>query len=59
MGYLAIAHSGLLFTSPFLLTVGFAMLAGFLALGVRYWFRIPIGGIIIALACYMAAIAVS
>lgn len=58
-GYLAINHSALLFASAFLLVVGLAMLVGFLVLGVRYWFRIPIIGIAIALACYVLAIALA
>ena len=58
-GYLAIRHSALLFASAFLLTVGLAMLAGFLALGMRYWFRIPIIGIATALACYVLAFALA
>lgn len=58
-GYLATAHTAILFGSPFLLGVGLLMLGGFLALGLRYWFRIPITGTAIALICYVAAIVMS
>jgi hypothetical protein len=58
-GYLAMAHTAILFGSVFLLGVGLLMLCGFLALGARYWFRIPITGTAIALACYVAAIAMA
>jgi hypothetical protein len=58
-GFLAIAHSQLLFQSPFLLVVGLAMLAGFFALAKVYWFRIPFAGIGISLACYVASIVMS
>ena len=57
-GFLAIAHSQLLFQSPFLLIVGLAMLSGFFVLGKVYWFRVPFIGISISLACYVASIAV-
>ena len=58
-GYLAIAHSQLLFHSPFLLVVGFAMVGGFLALAKVYWFRTPFVCIGISLACYVASIVLS
>lgn len=58
-GFLAIAHSQLLFQSPFLLIVGLVMLGGFFALGKAYWFSIPFNGIRIASACYVASIAAS
>jgi hypothetical protein len=56
-GFLAIAHSQLLFHSPFLLIVGLAMLGGFFVLGKVYWFSVPFTGISISLACYVASIA--
>jgi hypothetical protein len=55
-GFLANAHPEILFESPFLLAVGFAMLGGFAVLGKRYWFRIPFTGIVISLVCYVAGI---
>ena len=58
-GFLAIAHSQLLFRSPFLLILGLAMLAGFFVLGKVYWFSVPFIGISISLACYVASIPAS
>jgi len=58
-GYLAIAAGGLLFASPFLLLVGFAMLAGFVVLGKLYWFSVPFRSICVAFACYVASIALA
>lgn len=55
-GYLAVAHTSLLFRSPFLLVVGLAMLAGYFVLGKAYWFSIPFTGICISLACFIAAV---
>jgi hypothetical protein len=57
--FLAIAHSQLLFQSPFLLIVGLAMLGGFFVLGKVYWFSVPFTGISISLVCYAASIAAS
>jgi hypothetical protein len=58
-GYLAIAHSQLLFRSPFLLIVGLAMLGGLGVLCKVYFFSSPLTGIGISLACYVASIALS
>jgi len=58
-GYLAFVHGQLLFRSPFLLIVGFAMLAGILALCKVYFFSAPFTGIGVALACYVASIVLS
>ena len=58
-GFLALAHSDLLFQSPFLLVIGLAMLGGYLALSKVYFFSVPLAGVSIALACYVASIAVS
>ena len=57
-GYLALAQPQLLFHSPFLLLVGFAMLGGFVVLGKLYWFSIPFAGVSIAFACYIAGVLV-
>lgn len=54
--FLALYHAQLLFHSVYLLSVGFAMLAGLLALGKIYWFRVPFIGIGISLLCYVASI---
>jgi hypothetical protein len=58
-GYLALAHSRLLFQSPFLLVVGLAMLGGLAVLCKVYFFSAPLRGISISLACYVASIALS
>jgi hypothetical protein len=58
-GYLAISNSALLFGSPFLLVVGFAMLGGWAVLGKLYWFSVPLRGICVSFACYIASIAMS
>jgi hypothetical protein len=58
-GFLALAHPQILFHSNFLLAVGLVFLAGFLALGKLYFFSIPLAGIGVALACYVASIVVA
>ena len=58
-GFLAIDHGPLLFESPFLLTVGLAMLGGYFALGKVYFFSRPFIGVSISLACYVASIVAS
>jgi hypothetical protein len=58
-GYLAIAHDRILFQSPFLLVVGFATLAGYVVLCKLYFFRAPLAGISISLACYVASVVLS
>ncbi len=55
-GYLALAHAGFLFASPFLLTVGLVLLGGYALLGWRYWFSVPFRGIVLATAFYVAAL---
>ncbi len=58
-GYLALTHGQLLFQSPFLLVVGLAMLGGFVVLSKVYFFSVPLTGICISLACYVASIVLS
>jgi hypothetical protein len=58
-GFLALAHDRLLFQSPFLLVVGLAMLGGLVVLCKLYFFSVPLTGIIIALACYVASVVLS
>ncbi len=58
-GYLAVAHSKVLFQSPFLLVVGLAMLGGLVVLCKLYFFRVPLAGVSISLACYLASIVLS
>lgn len=55
-GFLANAYPELLFNSPFLLVVGFAMLASFAVLAKLYWFRVPFAGIVLSLVCYVLSI---
>jgi hypothetical protein len=58
-GFLALAKGQLLFHSPFLLVVGLAMLGGFVVLSKVYFFSVPLTGISISLACYVASIVLS
>jgi hypothetical protein len=58
-GFLGLAHSQLLFQSPFLLVVGLTMLVGIVLLSKAYFFSVPLMGISISLACYVASIALS
>ncbi|MES2127799.1 MAG: hypothetical protein V4463_11055 [Pseudomonadota bacterium] len=55
-GYLALAHTAMLFASTFLLVLGLVLLSGYVFLARRYWFRIPFRGIVMATALYIAAI---
>src|SRR5262245_63759933 len=55
-GFLVNAYPELLFNSPFLLSVGFAMLGGLAVLAKLYWFRIPFGGVVLSLICYVLSI---
>jgi hypothetical protein len=58
-GFLALGHGQLLFQSRFLLLVGLAMLGGFVVLRKVYFFSVPLIGVSISLACYVASIALS
>jgi len=58
-GYLAVAHGQVLFQSTFLLAVGLVMLGGLVVLCRVYFFRAPLTGVCISLACYIASIAVA
>jgi hypothetical protein len=55
-GYLALAQPAVLFSSPFLLGVGLALLGGGIFLGVRYWFSVPLRGIVLSTALYVAGL---
>ncbi len=57
--FLALAHGQLLFQSSFLLVVGLAMLGGLVLLCRSYFFSAPLIGVSVALACYLASIALS
>ena len=54
--HLALFQPEVLFGSPFLCTLGALALAGYLALGVAYWFSIPRRGIAIACALFAAGL---
>ena len=54
--YLGLLHPEFLFASRFLLALGLATLVGYAWLGWKYWFRIPLGGILIALGLYSWAL---
>ncbi len=58
-GFLALARRQFLLQSPFLLVVGLAILIGFVVLCKVYFFGVPLTGISISLACYVASIALS
>ena len=58
-GFLALAHGQLLFRSPFLLTVGLAMLGGYVVICKVFFFSAPLQGVSIALACYLTSIVLS
>ena|SRR5215203_1328077 len=58
-GFLAVAHSSLLFASPFLLGVGLITIGAFFALSIVYWFRTPSICIAVALTCFLASVVAS
>ena len=58
-GYLALAHSQLLFRSPFLLLVGLATLASLVILSKLYFFRSPLIWVSTSLIFYIASVALS
>ena len=55
-GYFGLAQAEFFFHSPFLVTVGFAALVSWTLLAKEYWFRIPLGGLVLALALYCWAV---
>lgn len=55
-GYLALAQPGVLFASVFLRGLGLLLLAGYAVLGWRYWFSIPLRGILLAMLLYAAGL---
>ena len=57
--FFALSRSQLLFQSPFLLVVGLAMLGGYVVLCKVYFFSVPLTGVSISLACYVASIVLS
>jgi hypothetical protein len=57
-GYLALVHSGFLFQSVFLLSLGLILLLGYVFLAKRYFFRIPLWGTLLASFFYALALIV-
>ena len=57
-GYLAVAHSDFLFQSVFLLSLGLILLFGYVFLAKRYFFRIPLWGVLLATVLYALALVV-
>jgi hypothetical protein len=53
-GYFAAAQPELLFRSVYLQVLGVAVLVAFVALARLYWFSIPLLGVSLALACFVA-----
>jgi hypothetical protein len=58
-GFLALCEPVFFFGSRYLVIVGAVLLLSVVAIAVKYWFRIPTTGIIIATACYLGGIAVA
>lgn len=58
-GFLAVAHSELLFRSTYLQVLGLAVLIGFVVLARLYWFSVPLLGVSIACACFLAGVLVA
>lgn len=56
--YLPLAHPKMFFDSPFLIGLGLALLAGYIALGRLYWFTIPFRGIVAAAVLYVLGLVV-
>lgn len=57
-GWLALAQPALAFGSRYLMLLGAGFLLAWLVLAWRYWFRIPLIGIVLSLAYFIAAYAV-
>ena len=58
-GWLALAAPDVLFGSWFLKLVGLGMLAAFVALARRYFFRVPFRGVVLATALYLAGLTIA
>ena len=55
-GHLALVQPAALTGSPFLLSLGGALLLAYAWLGRRYWFSVPFRGIVLALVLYAAGV---
>ena len=58
-GYLALQQPALLFGSTFLQVLGLLVLVAYVLMARAYWFRTPLAGTSLALACYVVALALS
>ena len=58
-GFLAFSQPELLFRSAYLQLLGVAVLVGFVVLARLYWFSVPLLGVSVALACFLAGLAVA
>ena len=58
-GYLALVHRDFLFQSAFLLAVGLILLFGYVFLAKRYFFRIPLMGVLLASFFYVLGFVIS
>jgi hypothetical protein len=58
-GYLALAERDFLIRSPFLVVLGALVLLGYVFLAKLFWFDRPLVGVGLALACYVAGVAVA
>ena len=54
--YLALEQSELLFHSYYLIGVGLALLVGYVVLAFNYWFSVPLIGVVLSTALYVAAL---
>ena len=57
-GYLALEHGEFLFRSDFLLALGLILLLGYVFLAHRYFFRIPLRGVLLASCLYAVALVI-
>ena len=53
-GYLSLSAAQFLFSSPFLIGVGFVLLASLCVLAKLYWFSIPFVGVTLSLVLYVS-----
>ena len=58
-GYLALFHFEMLIGSTFLAALGLAFLASFLVVGWRYWFRVPMTGLVVTTVLYVSGFALA
>ena len=58
-GHLALAHPAVLLHSPVLLAIGAALLLAYTWLARRYWFSVPLRGIVLSLLLYAAGVIAS